>query len=100
MEKYKKGDNVVVCWNDAVIYGKENFAYSKKLKPTKIITEGKLVEKNKEFVIIESPKTFKYDSIQQKNIPRLLASGKKITFYFIPIGMIEKIEKKAFFIEV
>ncbi|MBU3968698.1 hypothetical protein KJ991_00565 [Patescibacteria group bacterium] len=64
MEKYKKGDNIVVYWNDAVIYGKENFAYSKKLKPAKITTKGNLVEKNKEFVIIESPKIFKYDPVQ------------------------------------
>ena len=95
MEKYKKGDNIIVYWNDAVIYGKKNFTYSKKLKPTKIITEGSLVEKNKEFVIIGSPKTFKYDPVQQKNIPKLSSSGEKITFYFIPTGMIEKIEKKS-----
>ena len=94
MEKYKNGDNIVVYWNDAVIYGKKNFDYSKELKPAKTITEGKLVEKNKEFVIIESPKTFKYDPIQQKNVPKLLSSGEKITFYFIPVGMIEKMEKK------
>ena len=91
MEKYKKGDNVTVYWNDAVVYGKENLAYSKKIKPTRTITEGKLIKEDKEYVIIGSPKTSKYNSVQKKYIPKLLESEKKITFFFIPTGMIEKI---------
>ncbi|MFH1193152.1 MAG: hypothetical protein V1656_02440 [Candidatus Jorgensenbacteria bacterium] len=91
MEKYKKGDNVTVYWNDAVIYGKQNISYSKKLKPTKTITEGKLVEKNEEYVVIGSPKTFVYKVLQKKYIPKPSESGEKITFFLIPTGMIEKI---------
>ena len=94
MEKYKKGDSVSIHWNDAVVYGKQNISYSKKLKPTKTVTEGKLIEENKEFVIVGSPKTFVYRAVQKKYVPKLSESGEEITFFFVPTGMIKKIIRK------
>ncbi|GEM_PF-6887671 len=91
MEKCKKGDHIIVYWDDAVIYGKGNVPDLEKLKPAKTITEGKLVKDSDEFVIIASPRTVVYKPFRKKYIPKLSESGKKITFFFIPKAVITKI---------
>ena len=93
MEKYKKGNTIIVYWDDAVIYGSKNIPYLEKLKPAKTVTEGVLVEENGDFVIIKSPRAVIYEFFRKKYIPRLSESGKKITFFYIPKGMVTKIEK-------
>ncbi len=93
MEKYKKGDCVVIYWDDAVIYGKSNMPYLKKLGTAKTITEGELIEEKDEFVILASPRAIVHKFLHKKYIPKLSASGEKITFFYIPVGMITKIEK-------
>lgn len=82
-------DCVKVYWEDAVIYGKIND--SRSLGLSKKITEGELYKKDKDFIVIKDPETLTYD--KQKNEYALLITDKRITFFYIPKGMVKKIEK-------
>lgn len=94
MEKYKKGDTITVYWDDAVLYGSKNIPYLEKLKPAKAITEGILEKENADFIILAAPCTVVRKFLHKKYVPKLSASGEKITFFYIPKGMISKVGKR------
>ena len=79
----KKKNKIKVVWKDAIVYS------SKDKLPTSLPlmeTVGFLEKENKTFVIIKDPHTINL----KKNT--LHPRGNKPTFYYIPKGMIQKIE--------
>lgn len=77
----KKEKKIRILWNDAVLYSPKKMAAH--LTPLKTI--GILEKEDKDFMIVRSPKTIR----RTDGTPH---PEKKPTFYFIPRGMIEKIE--------
>ena len=76
-----------IFWEDAVIYDK---ASSFKLDLHKRITEGELFKEEKDFIIIKDPTTMDYNRDLKQYAPFI--TKRKITFFFIPTGMINKKE--------
>lgn len=87
MNNLKKNKLVKIYWNDAIIYGKSS---DLKLNLQKKITEGELVKESKDFLIIKDPITVNYDIDLKRYVP--FVKKRKITFFFIPTGMINKKE--------
>ena len=87
MNNFKKNKPIKIYWDDAVIYGK---FFDPKLNLQKKITEGKLFKEDKDFLIIKDPITMNYDTGLERYVP--IATKTKITFFFIPTGMISKKE--------
>ena len=77
-----------IFWEDAVIYKKPLNKSAFSLK--KRITEGEVLKEGEEFVIVKNPITFDYSIKLKKYVPFVLK--RKITFFFIPTGMINKKE--------
>ncbi|MCK6463007.1 MAG: hypothetical protein L6Q29_04315 [Candidatus Pacebacteria bacterium] len=76
-----KKNKVKIIWNDAVIYTPD----SKPEELSKMETVGFLEKESEEFLIISKPETHKIST--GKKHPE-----KQPYFYFIPKGMVEKIE--------
>lgn len=84
----KKNRLVKIFWDDAVVYARplnRNFKLQKK------ITEGELFKENSDFIVVKNPITFDFDNVKKQYIP--FALNKKMTFFFIPKGMVKKIVK-------
>ena len=78
-----KTDNLIkIIWNDAVLLSPR----VKTRKLSKMETTGFLLKEEKDFFIISKPKTRKIDTNQK--YPEA-----QPTFYFIPKGMVEKVER-------
>lgn len=77
----QKNKKIRILWNDAVLYGPKKMV--EKLTPLETI--GILEKEDEDFLIIKSPKTIR--RTDDTSHPE-----KQPTFYFIPRGMIEKIE--------
>ena len=82
-----KTKSIKVFWNDAVIY-KDRVPL--KLPPK--ITEGELVKKTDNYLIIKNPQTSIYSDADRIYIPRIEPKHK---FFFIPKGMIKKIKYES-----
>ncbi|HQT82990.1 MAG TPA: hypothetical protein PLW99_02480 [Candidatus Paceibacterota bacterium] len=74
-------EEVRVRWNDAVLYGPKN----KVDRLTAMETIGILEKEDGDFIIIRSPKNI-------RRADNTFHPEKNPMFYFIPRGMIEKIE--------
>lgn len=86
------GQKIKIYWHDAVIYSHGDIPTDLPLK----ITCGNLVKESKEFIIVENPDTKIINAKQilsKKVIRMFIAKNKKQTFFFIPRGMIQKIER-------
>lgn len=73
--------NVRIWWNDAALYSPKN----KIMELTRLETVGIVEKEDAHFIIIKNPKTIRCSNgtAHPKETP---------TYYFIPRGMIEKIE--------
>jgi hypothetical protein len=76
-----------IYWEDAVIYGPEN--NSGKLGLVKKITEGEIMRKDEDYILVKDPKTTIYDKKSKAYVPS--SKGIGATYFYIPIGMIRKI---------
>lgn len=70
----KQQKEIGVYWNDIFVYDDGGIH-----EPTKIYTEGILVESNKNFVLIKNPTTIILSGGRIRNHPH-----KKVAYYFIP----------------
>lgn len=77
----QKNKKIRILWSDAVLYGPKKM--TEKLTPLETI--GILEKEDEDFVVIRSPKTI-------RRADNTSHPDKQPTFYFIPRGMIEKIE--------
>ena len=73
---------VKIIWLDILKYGSD----TKNLVPTTMITEGYLVEEDKEKIIVSKPVTI--NKRTNKNHPE-----KNPNFYFIPRGLVQEIKE-------
>lgn len=73
---------VKITWMDILKYNSD----TKNLLPTKMITEGYIEKEDEKVLIISRPTTL--NTRTNANYP-----DKNPTFYFIPKGLIEKIEE-------
>lgn len=84
----KKKEMIRIFWEDAVIYerplSKGVFFLKKK------ITEGEMFKEEEDFIIVKNPTTMDYDRNLKRYVP--FVTKRKITFFFIPTGMINKKE--------
>lgn len=81
MDKNRK---IKIFWLDAVIYADK--------VPSRLarkITEGNLVKERDGYVLVKNPITSIYSEKEKSYIPK---EGKGHKFFFVPSGMIEKIE--------
>ncbi len=78
---------VKIYWQDAVIYKKPSIAQSL-VKKTII---GEIIKKGRNFIIMKNPQVFEYIREEKKYIE--IVPEKKITYFYIPKGMITAIEK-------
>jgi len=76
-----------IYWEDAVIYGPEND--SGDLGLIKKITEGEIIKKDEDYILVKDPKTIVYDKKSKAYMP--FSKGVGATYFYIPIGMIRKI---------
>lgn len=79
---HKIGDNLIVTWQDAVIYHPPYDGTE--ITPTATETSGILVKKTDEYIILKNTVTKILDS----------ESREKNTYSYIPQGMIEEIKIK------
>lgn len=79
-------NKVRIYWADAVIYKQETRGKFD-LKPTKMITEGFVLKEVKEGVYLKDPSSIYEET--GKTVEKHAGS----TFFFIPRGMIVKIEE-------
>lgn len=77
-----------IFWEDAVIYERplNRGAFSL----LKRITEGEVFKEGNDFIVIKDPATMNYNRDLKQYEP--FVAERKITFFFIPKGMIKKTE--------
>lgn len=76
-----------VFWNDARTY--KGQADECSLSP--MMTTGELYKDIDEYVVLRYPLTYMYDRRAGEYVPRVFE--KEPTFFFVPKGMIERIEE-------
>lgn len=80
-------EKIKIYWDDAVIY--KNITIEPLL--SKRITIGEFVKKDKNYIVVKNPTTSMYDIKTKKYIQ--IYKDNKQTFFYVPNGMIVKIEK-------
>ncbi len=85
MKKNNAEKMVRVYWLDACIYAGSS-PKNKKIIPTRMVTQGILLKKENEVIIVKDPHTV-YEQTGKE-----VSKQKRATFLFIPQGMITKLK--------
>ena len=81
---YRNSKSVKILWKDAKFY---HFFRNKKESLTLTMCQGEIIKNTKDFIILRNSRQFVFSERKKKFVLK-----RKANFFFIPIGMIEKIK--------